>query len=74
MARLTMPQRVNVERVKRAQRISIRINDGDDLMLEFKGDISRLRHEIALAIQSHCTRENERVMDMTYSRFATSTL
>lgn len=62
MARLDNQQRVHIERVKRARSLSITINDGDELTLEFRGDKKKLCHEIALAIQSYFRDENDRII------------
>ena len=55
---LTPSQRTNVERVKKAHSITIHINDGEPLTLVLKGDLTKVRHDIALAIQEHCNKEN----------------
>ena len=62
MARLSLDQRVHVERVKRAKRVTITIDDGDTLTLGFTGDTKRMCHEIALAIQQYFSAENDKII------------
>ena len=55
-------QRGLVQRVKEARTISVIVNDGAAgyTRLDFKhGDIRRLRHEIAIAVQDHFTRNEQ---------------
>lgn len=67
MPSLDQFQRVNVERVRKAKKISIVIDDGEKLELVAKGDISTLRHDIAIALQSHYNKLNVRA-EAIYTR------